>query len=168
MATDLKKLSLRQEQEMAADLGGRTTAGSGAARFSGGGDVRTQGKFRGECKLTTKDHYNLKLADLTKLQVQALRGGLEQPLFQLAFVVGPRHQLRKFVLWPERRPATSRTLEAVAKQIRLDRFELERMLLETETIYLRFPPPTAGDRASEWALTTWERWLALQREQGAL
>lgn len=80
----IKKASLRQERQTAADIGGRTTANSGAARFSGGADVRAPGTMRVECKFTEKDTYSLKLKELEKLRKQALKS-LEVPVFQFAF-----------------------------------------------------------------------------------
>lgn len=79
-----KRISLQQEKSTAADLGGRTTTGSGAAKFSGGGDVRVMGKTRVECKYTEKDTYNLKFKELEKLRKQAIKH-LEYPVFQFAF-----------------------------------------------------------------------------------
>ncbi len=79
-----KRISLQQEKSAAADLGGRTTAGSGAAKFSGGGDVRVMGKTRVECKITENDSYSLKLDELEKLRKQAIKH-LEYPVFQFAF-----------------------------------------------------------------------------------
>lgn len=81
-----KRISKRQETRVAAAVGGRTQAGSGAAPSSGGGDVRVLGHTRIECKYTEKDYYTLKLADLKKLKTQATRA-LEQPVFQIHFVV---------------------------------------------------------------------------------
>lgn len=79
----IKKASLRQEKQTALDIGGRTTANSGASKFSGGADVRGGG-LRVECKFTGKDVYVLKLRELEKLRKQALKG-LEVPVFQFAF-----------------------------------------------------------------------------------
>lgn len=79
-----KRISLRQEKQAAADLGGRTTAASGAAKFSGGGDVRVMGKTRVECKYTENDSYTLKFDELEKLKKQAIKH-LEYPVFQFAF-----------------------------------------------------------------------------------
>jgi hypothetical protein len=80
-----RKISGRQEKRVAAELGGKTQANSGATRLGGGGDVRVPGDTRVECKYTTKDRYVLKSSDLKKLREQAIRGGLEEPVFQIAF-----------------------------------------------------------------------------------
>ena len=57
---------------------------SGATMF-GGGDGRLAGKIRLECKFTESDFYILKLEDLLKLRKQAIKGGLERPIFQIEF-----------------------------------------------------------------------------------
>jgi hypothetical protein len=79
-----KRISLQQEKSAAADLGGRTTAGSGAAKFSGGADVRVMGKTRLECKFTEKDTYTLRFVELQKVRKQAMKA-LEKPVLQFAF-----------------------------------------------------------------------------------
>lgn len=93
-----KRISLRQEKLAAADLGGRTTAGSGAAKFSGGGDVRVMGKIRLECKVTEKDTYRLHYSDLKKIRTQANKV-LEEPVFQIAFL-HPNRSMSKFAIIP--------------------------------------------------------------------
>jgi hypothetical protein len=79
-----KRISKRQENQAAADLGGRTQANSGATRMGGGADVRVPGHTRLECKYTEKSFYVLKWADLEKLRVQAIQV-IEEPVFQIAF-----------------------------------------------------------------------------------
>lgn len=93
-----KRISLRQEKQAAVDLGGRTTAGSGAAKFSGGGDVRVMGKIKLECKVTEKDTYRLHYSDLKKIRTQANKV-LEEPVFQIAFL-HPNRTMAKFVIIP--------------------------------------------------------------------
>lgn len=94
-------MSLQQERQTAADLGGRTTAGSGAAKFSGGADVRVMGKTRVECKYTESSAYVLKLVELEKLKKQAQKH-LEYPVFQFAFR-DPSGRLEKYAViqWDE-------------------------------------------------------------------
>jgi len=79
-----KRISKRQENQTAADLGGRTQANSGATRLGGGADVRVIGNARIECKYTEKSFYVLTYADLEKLRTQAIKT-LEEPIFQIAF-----------------------------------------------------------------------------------
>jgi hypothetical protein len=79
-----KRISLQQEKRAAAELGGKTTAASGAAKFSGGADVRVMGKIRLECKFTEKSEYTLRFLELQKVRKQAMRV-LEQPVLQFAF-----------------------------------------------------------------------------------
>jgi hypothetical protein len=96
-----KRISLRQEKSTAADLGGHTTAGSGAAKFSGGADVRVMGKTRVECKYTENSDYVLKFTELEKLRKQAQKQ-LEYPVFQFAFK-DPSGRLEKYAViqWDE-------------------------------------------------------------------
>lgn len=79
-----KRISKRQEEKTAADLGGRTQANSGATRMGGGGDVRVTGKLRIECKFTESPTFVLKLAELEKLRKQA-NSAAEIPVFQFEF-----------------------------------------------------------------------------------
>lgn len=96
-----KRISLRQEKLAATDLGGRLQAGSGAAKFSGGGDVRVMGKTRVECKYTENDAYVLKFSELEKLRKQAIKA-LEYPVFQFAFKE-PSGRMEKYAViqWDE-------------------------------------------------------------------
>lgn len=93
-----KRISLQQERRTAADLGGRTTAGSGAAKFSGGADVRVMGKTRVECKYTEKSQFVLKISELEKLRKQAIKS-LEYPVFQFAFRE-PSGRLQQYAVVP--------------------------------------------------------------------
>ncbi len=79
-----KRISRKQEENIAAKLGGRTQANSGATRLGGGGDVRVRGKMRVECKYTEGREYVLKLADLDKLKKHA-NSAAEQPVFLFEF-----------------------------------------------------------------------------------
>jgi len=72
----------KQERKMGALHGGRNQSGSGA-RPDKKGDFRTPGKYRGECKSTTRKAYRLDLAELTKLRSECT--GLEVPVFVLEF-----------------------------------------------------------------------------------
>jgi hypothetical protein len=101
-----KRISLQQEKRAAAKLGGRTTAASGAAKFSGGADVRVMGKIRLECKFTEKAEYTLRYVELQKVRKQAMKA-LEQPVLQFAFR-HPNGRLKAFAVTPwntEEQPA---------------------------------------------------------------
>ena len=93
----IKKTSLRQERQTAADVGGRTQANSGAVRMGGGADVRAPGTLRIECKFTEKDRYVLKLVELEKLRKQAIKT-LEFPVFQFAYSF--HNSLTKYAVTP--------------------------------------------------------------------
>lgn len=63
------------------------------------GDVRADGELRVECKTTSKRSYTLKLDDLLKIQVEAIRGGLESPVLQVEFQ-GPAGNNKKYAVIP--------------------------------------------------------------------
>jgi len=79
----LKKISSRQEQKAAKELGGKVMPASGALDFSKS-DVRVPGELRLECKFTNADTYTLKLSDLIKIRNEAVRK-FEAPVFQVEF-----------------------------------------------------------------------------------
>lgn len=79
-----QRRSQAQEKRTAKELGGFVQPGSGSMDFAKG-DVRDIGKIRVECKTTGKDRYALKLADLHKIRLEALKGGLESWAFQIQF-----------------------------------------------------------------------------------
>lgn len=79
-----KRISKRQERQVATDLKGRTQANSGATRLGGGADVRVLGDTRVECKYTENAQYVLRLLELEKLNKQAIQS-LEEPVLQFAF-----------------------------------------------------------------------------------
>lgn len=93
-----KRISAQQEKRAAAELGGKTTAASGAAKFSGGADVRVMGKIRLECKFTEKSEYTLRYVELQKVRKQAMKA-LEQPVLQFAFRY-PNGRLKAFAVIP--------------------------------------------------------------------
>lgn len=78
-----KRISAKQEVKIAADLGGRTQANSGATRLGGGGDVRAP-NVRVECKYTEQPLFIIKLRELDKLKAQAIKL-LEEPVLQFSF-----------------------------------------------------------------------------------
>lgn len=79
-----QRRSQAQEKRTAKEIGGRVQPGSGSMDFAKG-DVRDMGKLRIECKTTSKDRYSLKLADLLKIRLEAVMGGLESWAFQIQY-----------------------------------------------------------------------------------
>jgi hypothetical protein len=79
-----KRRSVMQERRVAKDVGGRVQPGSGAPDFCKG-DVRVTGELRIECKTTSKSSYSLKFADLDKISLEALEGGMEDWVMQVEF-----------------------------------------------------------------------------------
>ena len=78
--SDNQKRSQRQEKRAAKRIGGRVTAASGAVGEKG--DVRLFGDTRMECKFTRAQSFNLKLAELEKLEREASG---EDPVFEIEF-----------------------------------------------------------------------------------
>jgi len=79
--TDNQTRSQTQEKRLAKVIGGRSQPGSGSRRGAKG-DVRAQGKVRGECKFTRAASFSLKLAELHKIRKEA-KG--EMPIFHIEF-----------------------------------------------------------------------------------
>lgn len=131
----VRKRSQLQEKRAANDIGGRTVAGSGAAKFSGGADVRKQGEVRVECKFTEKDHYDLKHADLVKIKGQALKGGLELPVMQIEFITAPTLQV---AVISDLNRKDSALVQVRAKQKRMTKAGLTRFLLQARHFQMVF------------------------------
>jgi hypothetical protein len=96
VATDSIRRSRKQERRVATREGGRRQPGSGA-RDGFEGDVRSVGKYRGECKFTRASSYSLKLADLKKLEAQSAAG--ELPVFDVEFQ--SESPPKRYVIMPE-------------------------------------------------------------------
>ena len=79
---DSKKRSKVQERKAAKSYGGRVQPASGALAGAKG-DFREKGVVRGECKLTRKESFSLKLKELLKVEKEAT--GVETPLFEVLF-----------------------------------------------------------------------------------
>jgi len=144
-----KKMSQQQERQVAKDIGGRTVAGSGAGRTSGGGDVRLRSELRVECKVTEKDYFVLQYADLRKIRDQAIRGGLEMPIFQIRFAI-PRSRAFDFAIIP----STSDAIDILTdrKRIKLSLSDLQRRLLCSPHVTIAFD-------TSLWDLKYWDTFL---------
>ena len=86
-----KRISRKQEQDVADDLGGRTQPASGGTRHGGGSDVRAEDHVV-ECKYTDKKQYTLKHSDLQKIARTGLQRGLATPVMAIDFPnsVNPR------------------------------------------------------------------------------
>jgi hypothetical protein len=78
-----KRLSRKQEIDLADDLGGKVQLNSGATVGSKG-DVRVKGEYRVEAKFTAANSYKLDLDELYKIQSEC--EGLEKPLFIVDFL----------------------------------------------------------------------------------
>jgi hypothetical protein len=143
-----KRISRKQEKKAAEDLGGRTQAASGAARF-GGGDVRAPG-YRIECKYTEKPYYILKLSELEKLQKQAY-GSLEQPVMQLAFV--DRLGRRKEFAISKHSQEVVVCYKSTAKSIKVHLSEIEATLTLNLPFVVLFI--SRGHKAVTWSFRSW-------------
>ncbi len=78
-----KRLSRKQEIDLAEDLGGKVQLNSGAVVGSKG-DVRVKGEYRVEAKFTAANSYKLDLDELYKIASEC--EGLEKPLFVVDFL----------------------------------------------------------------------------------
>lgn len=85
-----------QERRTAQDLGGRVQKGSGSSDFAKS-DVRRALDIRAECKTTSAKSYTLKLSDWSKIQMEALQGGMEAPVMQVEFQ-GPAGMNKKLAV----------------------------------------------------------------------
>lgn len=96
-----KRISQRQEQQVADALDGRTQPASGATRLGGGSDVRSE-EHAVECKYTNKKQYSLKQADLLKIRKTALQRGLLRPVMAIDFpnAVNPHGLPDRYVVIP--------------------------------------------------------------------
>jgi hypothetical protein len=79
-----KRKSRLQERRAAKDIGGREQPGSGAPEFYKG-DVRKAQDLRVECKTTSAQAYQLRLIDLEKIKIEALRGNDPMWAMQVEF-----------------------------------------------------------------------------------
>lgn len=156
---DIRKRSQLQEKRAAKDVGGRIVAGSGAAKFSGGGDVRKQGELRVECKFTHKPAYNLKLADMAKIRTQAIEGGLEFPVMQIEFVSAPTLKLAVFFEQP-RYPVQKQTQ---SKSVSLRRDDVLRLLLGKPSYQIKFHSPRMGEHTV--TVMRWTSFLEKMEEE---
>lgn len=144
-----KKMSQRQERQVAQDIGGRTVAGSGAGRTSGGSDVRKRGEFRVECKVTEKPYFILTYVDLCKIRDQAIKGGLEMPVFQIRFAI-PRSRAYDFAVIPSEFDEVA--ISTDRKRLKLELSDLQRRLLCE-------PIVTIAINKSLWDIKYWDTFL---------
>ncbi len=152
-----RKMSKKQEQNVADALGGKLVSNSGAERLSGGGDVRVRADVRAECKVTEKTFYVLKHSDLAKIRKQALWGGLETPIFHIRFAP-PRATVQEFVITPGNGVPFMSTDR---KRMKLELSELSLALLKDPSgVTLDF----GGDR---WVLCSWGNYLANRENERA-
>lgn len=158
-----KRISLQQEKRSAAELGGHTTAASGAAKFSGGADVRVMGKIRLECKFTEKSNYILKYEELKKVRRQAIKA-LEQPVFQFAFR-HPNGRLKSYAVIPwnmEETTGIEHFWNTSANSITLTENQLETALL-TGRVQLLFSggPLTDPPQFRMFEIMSWHDYVEI-------
>jgi len=153
-----KKISKKQENAVAKELGGKTQAASGAVKLGGGADVRVRhysadglmtNSFRIECKYTEKSAYSLKKADLRKLVIQASRT-FEQPVMQVAFVdtLGRRDEFAII------KTTWGNTSIIDAKSVNLIKDQLDQILLTHKEYRIRFAGEPEG-----WAIKHWSEFI---------
>ena len=81
-AKTIKKATMKQEQKVAEDLGGRRQKGSGALDWKKG-DGRVRGKYRIENKMRFTKGITITRSDLEKIRSECSPG--EVPLFEVDF-----------------------------------------------------------------------------------
>jgi hypothetical protein len=86
-----RKLSQRQEVQIADSLKGRTQPGSGN-QAGAKGDVRVRGELRVEAKLTKANSFSLKLEELNKIAGECSNG--EKPVLVIDFLAPGTDRLR--------------------------------------------------------------------------
>lgn len=160
-----KRISQRQEKFAAQDVGGHTTAGSGAAKTSGGGDVRKAGELRIECKYTEKDFFVLELAVLKKIQMEALRGGMEQPVLQLTFVAKHTGVQTSFAIRPHIPHATETNVlvETYRKRTRIYKDEMLKFILNDGETHIIFD--NKDGRKHVFDVLLWHEFLKTLEEE---
>lgn len=158
-----RKLSNKQEQIATKELGLKMSPASGATMF-GGGDGRLAGQIRLECKFTEADFYTLKLEELLKLRKQAIKGGLEQPIFQVEFKGNYNHKA-KYAIVPSEDYCDpgliwERTNNKQIKLVAQDLYEnLDPKLIVFNQVL------AIGENPIEWKFTIYE-WNEYLRRQG--
>ena len=162
-----KEISQRQERQAARDVGGRVQAGSGNVKLGGGADVRKQGELRIECKYTSKASFSIKLAELRKVKMQALKGGLEEPVLQFAFRDKSTGRLDCYAIRPHIPHATDNTIlaETKAKSYTVEQTELMSTFLHYDEAALGFD---VNGRKEWYDVMKWSRFLLyLERRANA-
>lgn len=86
-----KRLSVKQEVDLAEELGWRTQPGSGNQRGAKG-DVRGKNIGRLEAKFTSADSFSLKYDELEKIEGECT--GFERPVFVIDFLEPGTRKLR--------------------------------------------------------------------------
>jgi hypothetical protein len=155
-----KKISKRLEEKVAKEVGGDTTAGSGAAEFSGGADVRVAGEMRIEHKYTEGDSYVLKYADLEKLRMQAIKGGLEEPVFVVEFLKWKMgFAITPHILCPDQSYGfINEPKGKFYKSVTLKVLDLKEKMAKYDHLSIVWVHPDGGD--TKWhCVKTWEDFL---------
>jgi len=129
------------------------------------GDVRVQGRYRIEAKLTEGPSYRLQRAVLEKIVREAQRQ-LEIPVLRLSFVAGPRTLLDLAIT--KEKPVVSTAPRMVlpgAASVSLPRTALEDCLGRPAQFFVVFGDPKTGDK-SWYRITRWSDFLASMQKTG--
>lgn len=156
-----KKISSKQEQRMAEDLGGRVMPASGAMA-NAKSDVRAFGVVRAEAKYTAKESYSLKLADLDKIINEA---GLESAVLQLCFVDRSNRPLATFAIFPAKSPfvAIKAELQSFKKSMLIGRDRMSLWLMK-KPVHLVF---SDFDKNRWFRVMDWKDYLTMMEELNA-
>lgn len=155
-----KKISKRQEQSIAEDLGGRTQPASGA--MSGAkGDVRKMGVVRAEAKYTAKDSFTLKLAELDKIIGEA---GLEAAVLQIGFVDRVGRPILELAVFPWKAEgatlsAARATIQSFRKSMLIPRDKIGLKVLKEEVFVVFSGKP--GTEHRWFRIMPWKNYVTM-------
>lgn len=162
-----KKISARQEQRIAEDMGGRVQPASGALPGAKS-DVRVFGVARVEAKYTSKDSYKLTLPTLDKIISEA---GLDRAVLQVSFVERSGKAIVDIAVIPWRpRGITLHTSSAMyqsfGKSMLLQRDRVAVKLLGPEEVFVVFSS-NFGEEHRWFQIMGWRRYLDKMEELNA-
>lgn len=163
-----KKISRKQEQRIAEDIGGRVQPASGAMPWAKS-DVRVMGVARAEAKYTAKSSYALQLNDLDKIAREA---GLEEAVLQICFVERNSRPVLELAVVPYKTKSVSfvfpsnADLQTFSKRVTLHRDKVALKLLRQGAMYIVFSnsEPGGGTKHTWFEVVQWNDYLTRMKE----
>ena len=116
------------------------------------------GELRIECKFTEKNFFPLELATMKKIQMEALKGGLEQPVLQLTFIAKFTGSESSFAIRPHipHCEETEVLAETGRKRIRLVKEEIQKLILRDGETHIIFKK---GNQKHVFDILPWHDFL---------